>query len=89
MVGRNTVRHSSLEGQAALYALGCLEPGEAHVYEVHLTGCVRCRGAVDGFRNVVTHLGLSAPLLYPSPDSKARLFARLRQGRRSDRPDDA
>jgi len=51
---------------AAAYALGALDPGEAHEFEQHLeTGCIVCREEISEFDSTIVALGLIAEPVEP------------------------
>jgi anti-sigma-K factor RskA len=47
-------------GDAAAYALGALDPGEAEEFKRHMDGCVVCRDELLAFQEVVDALPMSA-----------------------------
>ena len=65
--------------QAALYALGGLDPQEAATFEAHLAeGCRTCEVEVTGFAVVTGRLGHAGSPARPRPEVRDRLFTRLR-----------
>ena len=67
-----------IEEEAALYALGALDPQEAGSFQKRLAaGCSLCRSAVEEFRGTVAILPLAAPEMTPSPDLRQRLMQRI------------
>ena len=75
--GRPSSDHTAdAESLAGLYAFGVLEGAELARFERHLAGCGRCAEVVDGDRDVVMALSLTAPEAEPSTDFKERLLAR-------------
>ena len=75
--GRPSSDHTAdAESLAGLYAFGVLEGAELARFQRHLAGCGRCAEVVDGDRDVVMALSLTAPEAEPSTDLKDRLLAR-------------
>lgn len=61
--------------EAAVWALGALDPGEAEAFQAHLQSCGGCRIAVAGFEQVARALAHPPPDLEPPPDLQARTLA--------------
>ena len=82
----HTLSGEEAAGQAALYALGALEEGEARAFEEHLTaGCEACEAELRGYGEVVEGLALNAPAA-PSPPAgvRSRLLALAAEEPRGD-----
>jgi anti-sigma-K factor RskA/putative zinc finger protein len=60
---------------AAAWALGALDPGEAERFQAHLQSCGACRIAVADFEQVARALAHPPPALEPPPDLQARTLA--------------
>jgi Anti-sigma-K factor rskA/Putative zinc-finger len=60
---------------AAAWALGALDPGEAERFQVHLQSCGGCRIAVADFAQVARALAHPPPAVEPPPDLQARTLA--------------
>jgi anti-sigma factor ChrR (cupin superfamily) len=72
----HTTTDEELTGQAALYALGALDPAEARAFEEHLAeGCETCAAELREFESVAADLGLAAPQAEPPANVRARLLA--------------
>jgi anti-sigma factor ChrR (cupin superfamily) len=72
-------RTAQVLDQAALYALGALDPEEATAFEAHLAqGCRTCEAEVRSFTAVAAQLGHAAAPASPRAEVRARLFAGLR-----------
>ncbi len=67
-----------IEGHAACYALGALNPGETTAYASHLQRCAYCRSIVAYFGAVVDSLPAAVRPVPASPAVKARLLAAVR-----------
>ena len=63
------------------YALGSLDPEEAHRVEEHLLSCWICRNESTAFQAVVGGLSFSAPVASPPADLKERLMQRVHAAR--------
>jgi Anti-sigma-K factor rskA/Putative zinc-finger len=61
--------------EAAAWALGALDPGEAEAFHAHLQSCGGCRIAVADFEQVARALAHPPPELEPPPDLQARTLA--------------
>jgi anti-sigma-K factor RskA len=59
------------------YALGALEADEVAQVEAHLERCPQCRVQAETARATAQQLLVSAPLVTPPPDLKARVLARV------------
>ena len=70
--------------EAAAYALGALEPDEAHAFEAHIESCAVCRDEVAAFVAAADALPLAAPQ-HPVPPALRRRVMRevAQQSRRS------
>ena len=64
-----TCRHD-----AAAYALGALEPGEAEEFERHVQSCVVCRDELAAFEQSVNALPMAAPQYEVPPGLKRRVM---------------
>jgi hypothetical protein len=60
---------------AAAWALGALDPGEAERFQAHRRSCGGCRVAVAEFEQVARALAHPLPDLEPPPDLQARTLA--------------
>jgi Anti-sigma-K factor rskA/Putative zinc-finger len=60
---------------AAAWALGALDPGEAERFRAHLQSCGGCRIAAADFEQVARALAHPPPDLEPPPDLQARTLA--------------
>ena len=60
---------------AAAWALGALDPGEAGRFKAHLQSCGGCRIAVADFEQVARALAHPPPAVEPPPDLQARTLA--------------
>jgi anti-sigma factor ChrR (cupin superfamily) len=79
-----------LEGQAALYALGALDPEEARAFESHLAeGCAACAAELREFRGVVADLAFAAPAAEPPAGARSRLLALVSEGQGQGTHDEA
>jgi len=64
--------------QAALYALGALEPDERGSFERHLEeGCPVCKLEMQEFHEATAQLALSAPTVQPDAQLRQRLMATI------------
>jgi anti-sigma factor ChrR (cupin superfamily) len=64
--------------QAALYALGALDPSDAREFEAHLAaGCAACAEELKTFKTVVADFGLSAGEAAPPASAREKLLASL------------
>jgi anti-sigma-K factor RskA len=61
--------------EAAAWALGALDPGEAERFRAHLQSCGGCQIAVAEFEQVARALAHPPPELDPPPDLQARTLA--------------
>ena len=59
------------------YALGALDADDLQMAAQHLAGCLLCREALSAFNETAGRLALSAPLLTPPVDLRARVVARV------------
>ena len=65
---------------AALFALGALEPAEAPAFERHLAGgCSRCNDEIAAFTTVADDLSLAATPVAGSSTVRARLLGEVRR----------
>jgi anti-sigma-K factor RskA len=64
--------------EAAAWALGALDPGEAERFQAHLQSCGGCGIAVAEFEQVARALAHPPPELEPPPDLQARTLASVR-----------
>ncbi|MBI4484126.1 MAG: cupin domain-containing protein [Acidobacteria bacterium] len=65
--------------QAALYALGLLEPQEALAFQKHLrAGCAACEAELHGFRDTALLLPLALPETKPHPRARDKLLASIK-----------
>jgi anti-sigma-K factor RskA len=60
---------------AAAWALGALDPGEAERFQAHVQSCGSCRMEVAEFERVAWALAHPPPELEPPPDLQARTLA--------------
>ena len=75
---KHAVLDEALAAEAALFALGTLEPGEAAAYRAHLdAGCVVCAAEVESLLRVGSALALDAEPATPSAAVRERLLARI------------
>jgi anti-sigma-K factor RskA len=63
------------------YALGLLDEAEAAWVVAHLEGCAECRALADEAQQTAALLATTAPPMEPSPETRDRLFERVRQAR--------
>lgn len=75
--------HSRWSDDAAAYALGALEPGEAAVFERHLEGCERCRAELRWLEPAVGSLPEGVERREPPPRLRASLMAEVRADARA------
>ncbi len=68
-------------GDAAAYALGALEPGEAEVFREHLRECAVCRDELQAFTAVARELPLAARQYRAPAGLRRRLLAQVREER--------
>ncbi len=74
-----TADRPHIDDLAAPYALGALEPEDVGRIERHCRVCRSCAQLVADTSRTVAFLPFVAPLVVPSPDVKAALFARIVQ----------
>jgi anti-sigma-K factor RskA len=67
--------HALEHPEAAGYALGALDPGDAAAFEEHLASCEHCRGVVAEFAPVASALRLAVPAAEPPPDLELKVVA--------------
>jgi anti-sigma-K factor RskA len=72
-------------GDAAAYALGALEPGEAQDFRAHMENCAACRDDVAAFEGVTRGLP-SASVQYATPKALRRRVMREVRGTPQDPP---
>ena len=72
------MRHEDMTEQAALYALGILDPAEVWAFEEHLAGCGPCKAEVSGFRETAATLAAAAPPANPPARLRDRVLAAAR-----------
>ncbi|MGO9900155.1 MAG: anti-sigma factor domain-containing protein [Solirubrobacteraceae bacterium] len=73
---------SERAGDAAAYALGALEPGEAAAFQRHLEGCSACREELLAFEQVVQALPGAVPQ-YKAPRAlRRKVLGDFRSGQR-------
>lgn len=65
---------SELHDAAAAYALDALDAAEQEEFELHLTGCARCRREVVELREIASDLVLSAAVPPPPPSLGAMVL---------------
>jgi anti-sigma-K factor RskA len=63
---------------AAAFALGALEPGEAEEFGQHVQSCVVCRNELAAFEQAVNALPMAAPQYEVPPDLKRRVMRAVR-----------
>lgn len=71
--------HRDCGADAAAYALGALEPGEAEAFRHHLATCVVCRDEVATFRALAGALPLAAPQVPVPRRLRRRLISSARR----------
>lgn len=71
---------------AAAYALGALEPGEAAAFREHLNECAECRDEVEALGGVVQALAMSAPQHPASRRLRRRVIQAVREEPKSQPP---
>ncbi len=64
---------------AAGWALGALDPGDAEAFETHLQDCAECQITVAEFASVVQTLRSPVPAVEPSPDLEAKTVAGIQR----------
>jgi anti-sigma-K factor RskA len=64
-----------VQEQAALHALGILEPGEARLFEQKLTGDASLRALKNEYEATAAELGALVKPLMPPADLKDRLMS--------------
>jgi anti-sigma-K factor RskA len=67
--------HALDHPEAAGYALGALDSGDAAAFEEHLASCEHCQAAVAEFTPVASALTLAAPAAEPPPDLELNVVA--------------
>ena len=70
--------HDELNGRAAAYVLGTLDPAEFAEFREHLSECASCASAVCSLFPVVGALAYAAPPADPSEALRARVLDRIR-----------
>jgi anti-sigma factor ChrR (cupin superfamily) len=79
-----------IEEQAALFALGALEPEDAKRYRARLaSGCPLCVSEVQECESVLVGLTLSATPVSPPPHLRSRLLERIGEGAKAGHPANA
>lgn len=78
----STFLHEACCADAAVYALGALEPAEAGAFGRHLERCHSCAGDLAGFERVVDRLGMGAPQHQVPPGFRRRVIGNVRSGPR-------
>lgn len=73
-----TNNHPTREEDFDLYALGALDADERLVIESHLAACADCQRKLVAARGRIAMIGLSAPVVAPSPHVREQLLARIR-----------
>jgi anti-sigma-K factor RskA len=71
--------HITREEDFDLYALGAFEADENRAIESHLAACADCARKLAEAQGRIAALGLSAPLVPPSPQVRERLLRQLRE----------
>lgn len=69
--------HSNWKDAAAPYLLGAMEPGEAALFEGHLTGCPECSEEVHRLEGAVRALPVMVSQVEPPAALKDRLMAEV------------
>jgi len=69
------VNHALEHPDIAGWALGALDPIDAHAFEEHLNSCDDCQAAVAEFKAVARSFKLAAPAGEPPADLEARTVA--------------
>jgi anti-sigma-K factor RskA/putative zinc finger protein len=72
------IDHDELNGRAAGYVLGTLDPAEYAEFRAHLSGCAECAAAVRALLPVARALAYAAPPADPPDALRARLLERVR-----------
>jgi anti-sigma-K factor RskA len=72
--------HDELNGRAAAYVLGTLDPGEYAEFRAHVSGCADCGSTVCALLSVVGALAHAAPPDDPPEALRARVIERIRSG---------
>lgn len=67
-----------IHGDAALYAVDALEPGERAAFERHLSSCAACRQDVAEFQEVGAQLAAAVPQV-PPPALRENVLAAVRE----------
>lgn len=70
--------HAEYKEMLAQHALVALDESEARALEDHLAGCASCRTELAGWRDTVSALAYSAPLVEPSAALRSRLLESIR-----------
>jgi anti-sigma-K factor RskA len=70
--------HDELNGRAAGYVLGTLDPAEYAEFRAHVSECADCASAVSSLLPVVGALAYAAPPADPPEALRARLLERVR-----------
>jgi anti-sigma-K factor RskA len=85
MSDRSQLGHGNCGVDAAAYALGALEPGEAEAFRRHLATCVVCRDEVATFEELTDAMALAAPEVQLPRRLKRRLISSVRREPRGKR----
>ncbi|HTD58860.1 MAG TPA: anti-sigma factor [Solirubrobacteraceae bacterium] len=85
MNDRSQLGHRDCGADAAAYALGALEPGEAEAFRRHVATCVVCRDEVATFQALADTVALAAPQLPVPRRLRHRLISSIRREPRSGR----
>ena len=67
----------SMQDDAALFALGLMDPEESRTFEQHLHADPELAALVDELRNTSAELALAVPSVTPPPDVKARIMGEV------------
>jgi anti-sigma-K factor RskA len=69
--------HDELNGRAAAYVLGALDPAENAEFRAHLSECAPCASAVTSLFSVASALAHAAPPATPSQAVRDRVLERI------------
>ena len=70
--------HDELNGRAAAYVLGTLDPAEYAEFRAHISECADCASAVYSLLPVLGALAYAAPPADPPEALRARVLERIR-----------
>ena len=69
------LENPDLHLDAAGWALGALDPGDAAAFETHLQDCTECQATVAEFAEMAGALTSAAPAVEPPPNLGAKTLA--------------